>query len=164
MKPKQDNLFRTSLIALIALYAIIGNAAQISGSLGLPQFDFGFINTTPDIEEARYQLKFLTINNEALSQPTYFADAYEWVESAKSSVAHSLINQIGMALYEGDSSRAERLRFELEDDYFGGFDSAEYEVVFRVFNPVERYTLETNVAEQLMKTFEYARSTLAYNP
>ncbi len=148
MNPKQDKLFNASLIALLAIYAVLTQAAQLTGSVGLPQFDNIFAGPRP-AEVSGYTVRVTALDGEILSEPT--------------TVKSSLVTDFGIAFYEGAWEEVERLRGEFEAMMAENATSAEYELILRVINPVERYSMTTNVAEQILSTFTFNQTVAQFN-
>lgn len=155
MSPFDDRQFRASILALLLMYAILGNLANLFGNGILPAFDMSFIGWQPAADTSRYTLAFDSINGVAFDQPLYFEEAGEWIDKARGSDAQRLINRLGIALYEGDSVKIGEARAALEKRYFGALQAAEYDIILHVVNPVERWHQDVTFSEQLMGHYEF---------
>lgn len=147
--------FKTMLIVMLAIYSIFFNTMWQSGSfLG---FDlFHYIRRPAQV--TRYSLRFVDINGQSVDEPVYLDSPNEWIDESVRYDALDVVNRIGIALYAGDVEQANLLHSELIDTYFVGINSASYDLVLRVVNPVEKYALEDEpVVDQLIQSFEFQR-------
>ena len=156
MNYQNDKLFHASLIALVAIYAIFSNAASLFNPYALSQLDIGFARYKNAAEPAHYTLQFHKIDGERLATPLYFDVLADEIGLEDAVAGERLINRMGIAYYAEDFELGDMLLNEFEQSYLGGMDSAEFDLVLLVFNPVERYSLNSNVAEQKLASFQYA--------
>ena len=159
MNDQKDRLFQLSLLALLAFYGMVVNIANVTGTNLLPQFDIGQFNASRQPNESGYALQFTEIDGELQETPVDFRDAATplslLVEEMRG--GGDLVTQMGIALYAEDSAEVESLRHEFEDRFLNEVESAEYQVILRVAYPVERYNWESDIAEQIMATFQFEK-------
>lgn len=158
---QNEHFFQISIVTLLCAYAIIGNNA-INFNLGwFPTFKLSYFTKAPDVV-SHYTLRFTEINGEMLDEPVYFDQAGAWIENRKIADGEELINQLGIALHADDEVHAADLHARLIKEYFYSLDSAEYEILFLVVNPVEKYSLNSFTAEQHIGAFVYDGMTQAF--
>ena len=150
---KNDKWFQIALLAVIALYGMVGNAGSLFTGFEFPQPKFSSLALARYSERSGYTLRFLEIDDEMLSTPLYFNELAEQLDFDDRPAARRLISKLGNAAFAQDSAEVETLRAELEQRWLSELNSADYELIFRVINPVERFTMEEGVAEQILATF-----------
>ena len=150
---KNDKWFQIVLLAVISVYGFLGNGGSLLSSFSLPQPKFSSLALARYSERSGYTLRFLEIDDEMLSTPLYFNELAEQLDLDDRPAARRLIGQMGSAQFDGDSALVESLRAELERTWLSELNSADYELIFRVINPVERFTMDESVAEQILAKF-----------
>lgn len=150
---KNDKWFQIVVLAVIAMYGMLGNAGSLFSGIELPKPKFSSLALARYSERSGYTLRFLEIDDEMLSAPLYFNDLAEMLDLDDRPAARRLIGRLGSAQYDGDSVLVESLRAELERTWLSELNSADYELIFRVPNPVERFTMDESVAEQILAKF-----------
>ena len=145
---------------MLAIYALFFNVMWQSGAL--PSIDFLYYSRQP-AHVTHYSLKFFDINGEVTEEPIYLDAASQWFEDGERYDALDLVNKLGIALYDGDVATAEQLHSQLVDNYFVHIDSATYELVLRVVNPVEKYNLEQDelLIDQVIQRYQFTRQLVA---
>ncbi len=156
MKGSSNNSFQTMLIAMLAIYALFFNVMWQSGAL--PPFDIFHYAKRP-INTTHYSLKFFDINGQSPNEPLYLDAPNDWIDDRERYDALDLVNKLGIAVYDGDFETAEQLHDQLVSEYFINIDSATYELVLRVVNPVEKYTMDGHetIVDQVMQRYEFHR-------
>lgn len=149
-----DGLFKVSIIVVICAYMLLGQAMIPSGFGWNPQFNLKTFAQKPT-ETTRYELRFTEINGIELSEPLYFADAGASLSNEDIYEGKKTINRLGISLYKEDGAGIEVYRQELEEIYFGNFESAKYDIVFIDVNPVEKYSLESFKSESIISQFSH---------
>lgn len=140
---------------MLAIYSIFFNVMWQSGSM--PGFDLFYYVKKPTTV-SHYSLRFTDVNGEIVSEPLYLDSPNDWIVEDDRHEALDLVNKLGIAVYAGDFEKAEQLHTELVNGYFSQIESAKYELVLRVVNPVERYAPDAApLADQLIETYEYQR-------
>lgn len=141
---------------MLAIYALFFNVMWQSGIL--PPFDIFHYAKQPE-NVTHYSLKFSDINGESPNEPLYLDAAEEWFEDRERYDALDLVNKLGVAVYDGDVETAEELHEQLVEEYFSDIDSATYDLVLRVVNPVEKYNYDeyTPIVDQVIQRYEFHR-------
>ena len=145
MNPKQDKLFNASLLALLAIYMVV---TQLAGSIGMPRFDYIFAGPRPD-DTSGYTVRVTALDGETMSAPTL-------IES-------ELVTQLGIAYFSEAWDEVTALRSEFEQMALDDATSAEYDLIWRVINPIERYSLESNIVEKILATFKFDQTVAVYS-
>ncbi|MDJ0752254.1 MAG: hypothetical protein QNJ45_01965 [Ardenticatenaceae bacterium] len=150
-------IFQLSVIVILSIYALAFNQAQLNPSRWFPQFDLTFASDQPE-SGSHYDLRFISINGQTFPAPLYFSEAENWIADEQIYDGQQVINRLGIAVYREDTARIQALSRILEEDFFGSIDAAEYQIVFRVINPVEKYHLQGNYSEEIIGNYTYTRT------
>lgn len=152
---QNNNSFQTMLIVMLAIYSIFFNAVrQSGGSFGLDFFTY----VKKPAQVTHYTLRFDDVNGERINDPIYLDSPNNWIEEAERADALDLVNKLGIAVYDGDIQLAQQLHDELIGRYFEDIDSATYDLVLRVVNPVEKYSLDDEpIVDQHIQRYEFQR-------
>ncbi|MEM7798078.1 MAG: hypothetical protein AAF633_02715 [Chloroflexota bacterium] len=159
---QNDQLFQISLILLLCAYALIGNNAINFGAGWFPSYNFSILAKEPN-EVSHYTLRFHAINGEAFENPIYFNEARELLGNQDIPDGERIINRLGIAIHQSDEPAVSELHSTLIEEYFQLFDSAEYEIMLLVVNPVEKYALDSFTTEESIRLYTYSgQSEISY--
>ena len=156
MNPRQDKLFNVSLIALLAIYAILTQAAQFTGGFGIPHIELP-IQTRKPAEVSGYTVQFTSIDGQRFDPAQSLEVHLDSLEIETAPQIKRLANRLGIAYFEGAADDVATLQAEFEELALEGLISAEYQLVLRVVNPVEKYTLDSYVSEEILTSFQFAQ-------
>lgn len=152
---RNKNSFQIMLIVMLAFYSLFFNVLQQTGAM--PFLDM-HLYTKKSPHKTHYSLRFTELNNQKLDSPLYLDTPNEWLSDNERYEALDLVNQLGVALYEGDQEQAAQLHQQLVDIYFSQLNTASYDLVLRVVNPVEKYSMDNEpMIDQLIQRYNYKR-------
>ena len=156
MNPRQDKLFNVSLIALLAIYAILTQAAQLTGGFGIPRIELPIEPRQP-AEVSGYTIQFTSLDGRQLNPAKSLEAHLDLLEIETAPQIKRLANRLGIAYVKGATDDLATLQAEFEQMVLEGAISAEYQLVLRVVNPVEKYNLESYVSEEIITSFQFAQ-------
>jgi hypothetical protein len=154
----QQNSFQTMLLVMIAIYMLVMNTMNQNGII--PTFQY-YVNQPDNV--THYNLRFVDVNGEHIDGMVYLDSPESWLAYAKQPEALRLVNKLGIAVFGGDLETAEKLHAELEEKYFSTIDSATYELVLRVVQPVEKYSIEGEpIVDQPIRFYQFQRNVATH--
>ncbi|MEM9777819.1 MAG: hypothetical protein AAF902_24800 [Chloroflexota bacterium] len=149
-----DSLFKGSILVVVCAYFFWGQVF-LSGSFSWsPQFNLNTFSKR-SAETTRYELRLTEVDGNQFEEPVYFSDASDILTDKDIAEGKSLINKLGIALFDENAAEVNLHRRELERTYFGNFETAKYEIIFIDVNPVEKYSLESFRSERLVSEFNH---------
>jgi len=101
-----------------------------------------------------YALRVLRVGGEKMQSPPYFEDSGYWFDKDNSSLGYFNIQRLGIAISKGDRDRVARIRGLLERRYFADVGGVRYEVIRRLFDPVNRWKYGRFKSVQRVAIFE----------
>lgn len=125
-------------LAFIVLYLAVVVANGPTAPERFPFFSWSLFSKMPDAEISDYSIRFVEVDGRVLDQPLYFEDANALVGTSGSPGARDTIRRLGSSL---DADRAMEVALSeqrLEETYLNRLVGAEYEVVRRRFDILER--------------------------
>ncbi|MGB1249364.1 MAG: hypothetical protein ACPG8W_01940 [Candidatus Promineifilaceae bacterium] len=144
------------MIALLAIYAILTQAAQFTGGFGIPYIDFP-TSSRASADISGYTVEFTELEGKSLT-PSQSLDAHlDQLDLETAPSVKRLVKRIGVAYHHEDTVEVEALRAEFEEIALNDVDSAEYQLILRIVDHGEKYDLEPTVTEQTLVTFQFAQ-------
>lgn len=132
---------KTFIAAVITLYAGIGLILAVTNYDDpeiFPVFSWTLFTHIPNRVQD-YGLRITALGDQEFHPPLAFEKAGKWFKAAGSSAAYKSIQKLGAAITDEDSANIEKWRELIEHIYFGGNSQVGYEIVWRSFNPMEKW-------------------------
>ena len=141
---------------MLTIYVILTQVAQFTGGYGMPYIELP-VNSRKPAEVSAYTVQFTSLDGQTLTPFQPLNDYLAQIDIETAPSIKRLVNRLGIAYFEENTNEVRMLRAEFEELLEDrGVVSAEYQLILRVVNPVEKYNLESNVAEQILTTFQFA--------
>jgi len=150
---RTDRLVALGLAFVLSYLAVLAWHGPENNEEAYPVFNWSLFSEIPDRTFTDYSVRFTSIDGRDLLEPVYFEQARtELPRMYQNPGAYRLIQQLGGAIDRGDDAAADGFEAALEERWLEEVDSAEYEVVRRTFDILDRRTcdcfLEETVIEQ----------------
>lgn len=153
---KQYRRTQISILICLILYPIIALS-----TIGLPQrelfpfFSWELFSYIPADTITSYGIRFSSANSAPLEQPIYFEEAKHLTPHADSVDAFVTIQTLGNAIAQNEPEKITATRHLMQSTYFGDLTAAEYEIVRRRFDLLERWQHNRYLEEEALATFTF---------
>jgi hypothetical protein len=140
-------------VAFVALYGAVlawhGPARTVEV---FPFFNWSLFSTVPERVSTDYSIRFIDVGGDALDPPVYFEEARSFLPTSASPGARQVIRELGKAVDEGHPLRLVRNQQILEREYLAALEQADYELVRRRFDIVDRRSCDCFISETVIGT------------
>jgi hypothetical protein len=155
---RRYRITQAALPAFLIAYILIASwHERVSGQGEIfPFASWSLFSFVPNISHD-FSIRVLSLNGSALTPPVFFEDSTALFESASKHGARVLIDLLGQALAQGEVAEAERIRDRFEHLCMPGMTAVRYELVARVYDPLERFRTGRLRAVRTVRTFETRR-------
>lgn len=103
-----------------------------------PFFSWSLFSEVPDAVEVDYSVRFISVNGVTLDEPVFFEESKAFLRTASAPQAYQVIQQLGRAHDKNQDRRAAESQDLLDSQWLASLTSADYEVVRREFDILER--------------------------
>lgn len=151
---KRYRITQWSIVLGLILYPLIAYS-----TIGLPQrelfpfFSWELFSHIPPKEITSYGIRFNSANGNELNEPLYFEDAMHLTRHAESVDAFVTLQSLGSAIEQNDLVQVATSQQLLQSTYFGDISAAEYEIVRRRFDLLERWQSNQYLEEEVIAHF-----------
>lgn len=148
---RQYRQTQLSILIGLILYPIIALS-----TIGLPQrelfpfFSWELFSYIPADTITSYGIRFSSANGESLAQPIYFEEAKHLTPYADSVDAFVTLQSLGNAIAQNDAQQTAATQQLLQGTYFGDMSAAEYAIVRRRFDLLERWRHNRYLEEEVI--------------
>lgn len=147
---------QAGIVLALVLYVVIGHGASWRGYEIYPIYDWDLFSLVPQNRVGNFGLRVVNVDG-LVVEPRYFENTVEIFPEAKSGGANILIQQLGRAVQADDGVQVAQIRAEFEAAYMRGVESAEYEIIFRIFDPVERIRSGVYIDQKPLATYQWGQ-------
>lgn len=153
---KRYRITQWAIVLSLILYPLIAFT-----TIGLPQrelfpfFSWELFSHIPPPEITSYGIRFSSANGQTLTPPIYFEEAKHLTPYADSVDAFVTIQSLGQAVEQSDQSKMMATQQLIQSAYFGELTSANYQLVRRRFDLLERWQLNQYAQENVLTDFSY---------
>jgi len=145
---------RRLLVSFLIVYFVAGNVSQkmIPGVDEIfPFFGWSLFSKVPG-HESRYEVVIHRHNGRELAPAQAYLSAPPSMVAGDRYVGRKVLQQLGKALDEGESTKAERLRRLFERNYLRG--PLEYELVFESYDPLIKWKTGESLEDRSLGRFQ----------
>jgi hypothetical protein len=136
---------RRDRVVVIGIAFIVGYLGVVAwhgperGTEAFPVFDWSLFSEIPEPSISDYSIRITTIDGQELATPLFFEEAKRYLPNAyQRSDAYQLIQRLGTAVERSQRGKVRELQAVLDERWLAEVGTAEYEVVRREFDLLER--------------------------
>jgi hypothetical protein len=155
---RRYHLFQAALPAFLIAYVLIAVWRERVPGQGeiFPFASWSLFTLVPNTSHD-FSIRVLSWNGHALTPPVFFEDGTGLFKSAADHGARASIGLLGKALAQGKVAETERVRDRFEQLYMADMSAVRYELVARVYDPLERFRTGRLRAVRTVRVFESVR-------
>jgi hypothetical protein len=144
--------------AFIVLYAavLVVNGPE-NREEAFPVFSWSLFSKIPEAELTDYSIRLTSVNGQELPTPLYYDQATSLLVTARRPEPNLVMQQLGSAVARDKPYAAALAKETLEDRWLEGIDSAEYEIVRRRFDIIERSRCDCFEEETVLRAVTFQR-------
>jgi len=100
-----------------------------------------------------YTIRITALNGKELEKPLYFQQSRKYFSKAHSVSAYFAFKKLGKAIRSGNKKKINYHRKYIEQIYLAGYESLEYDVVSRSYNPLNKIRNNKIKKSKSLKSF-----------
>ncbi|MEZ5139356.1 MAG: hypothetical protein R2702_10535 [Acidimicrobiales bacterium] len=152
---RTDRLVALGLAFVLSYLAVLAWHGPESTEEAYPVFNWSLFSEIPDRTFSDYSVRLTSVDGRDLPEPVYFEAARAQLPRLyQNPGGYRLIQQLGSAIDRGDDAAAEGFDAALDERWLEEVDVAEYEVVRRTFDILERRSCDCFTEETVIATGE----------
>jgi hypothetical protein len=152
-----DNRLIAVGAAFMLVYTVVLAQKGTEKPETFPFTSWSLFSKVPDREGTDYSLRFTSANGAGLAEPVYFEDAEALRLPTDAPAAIEVIQQLGRHLAGDRQDQVATTRALLESKYLTAVDRADYEVVRRRYDRLERYECDCFSQVDVLDRFSLSR-------
>jgi hypothetical protein len=145
-----DRLVAIGAAFLVLYGSVLAWNGPADADEAFPFFNWSLFSEMPDPIATDYSIRFTRVDGEDLAEPVYFEDAAEFVNTTGSPEAYQTIQRLGSALAGDRILQVAENQDRLELAFLAGLSQADYEVVRRRFDILERRECDCFISETVV--------------
>lgn len=150
------------LVALGAAFILLYTAVLVvngpeNREEAFPVFSWSLFSKIPEAEITDYSIRFTSVDGVELPTPLYYDEATALLTTAQRPEPNQVMQKLGSAVASDKPYAAALAKETLEDRWLEGIDSAEYEIVRRRFDIIERTTCDCFQEETVLREVTFQR-------
>lgn len=148
---KHDSRLLRAAVAFLVLYICVLVVNGPAKPEFFPFFNWSLFSNVPDPQQEDFGIRFISVDGKPLEPPLYLEKSQSLGLPSGSPDAYKAIQNWGKAVVKGQILRAANGRDVVEDRYLANLKRADYELVSRRYDILQRYKCDCFLAETVLE-------------
>lgn len=152
-----DRLVILGVAFLVAYVGVLIWNGPVNTKEAFPAFNWSLFSEMPEPQLTDYSIRLTEVDGQKLPEPLYYDEAKGYISTPFRPEPYLVMQQMGHAIVADQPERFSSAREVLESRWMENLDSAEYEIVQRKFDIIERVGCDCFTEETVLREVSIER-------